>query len=48
MFLGASYAFKSVEVLAGYRYLDWEFEDDDPVFNDLNLGGPMVGARWRF
>ena len=48
MFLGASYAFKSVEVLAGYRYLDWEFEDDDPVFNDLNLGGPMLGARWRF
>jgi hypothetical protein len=48
VFGGVAYAFKSFELIAGYRYLDWDFEDDSDAFNDLNLSGPMLGARFRF
>ena len=47
-YLGLSYAFESFELLAGYRYLDWDFDDDEPAFSELDLGGPMLGARWHF
>jgi hypothetical protein len=42
-----SWLFESFELMLGYRYLEWDF-DDDPAFGDLDLGGPMLGARWRF
>ena len=47
VYLGVSYAFESFELMGGYRYLDYKF-DDDPAFDELDLGGPMFGARWRF
>jgi hypothetical protein len=45
---GVAYAFESFELMVGYRYLEWDFKDDNKAFNDLNLGGPMLGARFRF
>jgi hypothetical protein len=34
-------------VVMGYRYLEWNF-DDDEALEDLNLGGPFVGAKFIF
>lgn len=47
-YAGVAYSLESFELLAGYRHLEWDFDSDDPAFNDLNLAGPMIGARWRF
>jgi len=39
------------QVAFGYRYLDWEFDDDEKgggTFNDLNISGPILGAEYLF
>ncbi len=46
-FAGVGYRFKKVDALLGYRYLDWDF-DDNEVFDDLNLSGVFVGAKFWF
>jgi opacity protein-like surface antigen len=48
VFGGVAYAFEKCELIAGYRYLDWDFKSDNKAFNDLNLSGPMLGVRFRF
>ena len=50
-FGGVGYRFGSWDLVAGYRYLAWEFDDDDKgggTFNDLDISGPMVGVKFVF
>ncbi|MFD0978233.1 hypothetical protein [Tropicimonas aquimaris] len=42
-----NYRFQNFDVALGYRYLDWEFDDFGP-FDDLNLSGAFLGAKFRF
>ena len=44
---GIGYKFDKFKLLATYRYLKWEF-DNDSVFKDLKVYGPMVGAKFTF
>jgi hypothetical protein len=44
--VGLGYAFKWGEVLAMYRYLDYNL--DGKVIKDLNASGPLVGVTFRF
>lgn len=46
-FGGLGYRFNRVDILAGYRYLSWEFDDSD-VFDDLNFSGLAAGVRFYF
>lgn len=41
------YKFNRFDVVAGYRYLAWNF-DDNKVFDDLNFSGPMIGVKFAF
>jgi len=46
--VGVGYqATDTFNVIASYRYLRWEF-DDDSRLADLDISGPMLGAVWRF
>lgn len=50
-FGAVGYKFSSFDLVAGYRYLTWEFDDDDKgggTFNDLDISGPMVGVKFVF
>jgi hypothetical protein len=50
-FGAVGYKFSSFDLVAGYRYLAWEFDDDDKgggTFNDLDISGPMVGVKFVF
>ena len=44
---GIGYRFDRFDLVAGYRYLDFDFDNND-VFDDLNLGGPMAGMKFYF
>jgi hypothetical protein len=44
---GVGYAFHWGEVVAMYRYLDWNADSGDPIRN-LNMGGPLVGVTFRW
>ena len=46
-FAGVGYRFKKLDALLGYRYMDWDF-DDNEVFDDLNLSGAFVGVKFWF
>jgi hypothetical protein len=46
-FAGIGYHFKWGDVLAGYRYLAYEFKSGEPL-SDLRLGGPLVGVGFSF
>ena len=39
--------YKTVDAVVGYRYMDWDF-DDNKAFDDLNLSGAFVGAKFWF
>jgi hypothetical protein len=45
---GVGYRFGKVDIVAVYRFLSWDFEDDSEVLNDLNASGPLAGVRIRF
>jgi hypothetical protein len=50
-FGGVGYKFGSFDLVAGYRYLEWDFAADDKgggTFNDLNISGPLLGAKFMF
>ena len=47
-FAGIGYRYENFDVIAGYRYLEWEFDDVFVGFNDFDLSGPMIGAKFRF
>lgn len=42
-----NYRLGIVDLAAGYRYLSWNF-DDNRAFQDLNVHGPILGAKIRF
>jgi hypothetical protein len=45
------YQFKPVDVVVGYRYLAWDFDDGDPLakaLSDLEFHGPFAGVKWVF
>lgn len=44
---GIGYRFNNFDVVAAYRYLDWEFENDQ-AFDNMNVSGPMAGIKFRF
>lgn len=44
---GLNYRFEKMDAFFGYRYLDWEFDDDD-TFDNLNISGPYAGVKFRF
>lgn len=47
IFGGVGYRFSKFELVAGYRYMRWNF-DDSPVFDNLYLSGPLAGIKVRF
>jgi len=46
-FAGVGYKYESFDVIAGYRYLDWDM-DDGEALTDLTVDGPIVGFKWHF
>lgn len=46
-FGGVGYRFKWFDLVAAYRYLRWDF-DDNQALDDLYLHGPGVGIRFAF
>ena len=47
LFGGIGYRFSRVDLIAGWRYLRWNF-DDDTVLDNMYINGPIVGAKIRF
>lgn len=50
-FAGIGYQYENFDVVAGYRHLDWDFDDSGTgggVFNDLSMSGPIIGAIFKF
>jgi len=47
-FAGVGYKYENWDLIAGYRYLEWEFDDAFVGFTDFDLSGPMIGAKYRF
>jgi hypothetical protein len=44
---GVGYGFHWGDLVATYRYLDWNAKSGKPV-ESLSLGGPMISATWRW
>jgi hypothetical protein len=44
---GLGYTFKWGEITAMYRYLDYRMKDNK-VLQDINFGGPLLAATWRW
>ena len=44
---GVGYRFKYLDLVAAYRYLRWEF-DDNQALDDLYIHGPGIGIRFAF
>lgn len=42
-----NYRFERFDLAVGYRYLEWNFGDND-AFDDLNIHGPVIGAKFTF
>lgn len=47
LFGGVGYRFSSFNLVAGWRYLRWNFEDNSALEN-LYVSGPIVGITYRF
>ena len=50
-FAGVGYKYESFDLIAGYRYLDWNFDDSDTggrIFNDLTVNGPVISFKFAF
>jgi len=50
-FGGVEYKFTNVSLVAGYRHLEWDFDDNDTggdLFDDLYISGPVIGFRYLF
>lgn len=46
-FGGVGYRFKWFDLVAAYRYLRWDF-DDNQALDDLYINGPGIGIRFAF
>lgn len=50
-FAAIGYKFSKFDLIAGYRHLEWDFDDGDTfsgAFNDLKISGPIIGAKFSF
>jgi hypothetical protein len=50
-FVGVGYKYEKFDLIMGYRYLDWDFDDSDKggdTFNDFTISGPIIGAKFTF
>ena len=47
LFAGIGYIFNWGDIKLGYRYLEYD-QDDDKLVQDLKLYGPILGAGFRF
>ena len=47
-FAGVGYKYENFDLIAGYRVLEWEFDNTFVGFTDFDLSGPMIGAKFRF
>jgi len=43
-----SYDYKKFTGVIGYRYLKWNFKNDQPALDDLTIHGPYAGLKWSF
>ncbi|MBW1671251.1 MAG: hypothetical protein JRJ43_02045 [Deltaproteobacteria bacterium] len=43
-----SYRFDKFDTVLGYRYLDYEFDGDAELIDNLNISGPFAGVKFRF
>jgi hypothetical protein len=41
------YRLEKLDVVAGYRHLEWETDDGD-TFDDMNFNGPLIGVKFSF
>ena len=44
---GFSYRLEKVDLVAGYRHLEWDSDEGDTI-DDINFNGPMLGAKFLF
>lgn len=44
-YAGIDYQIDNVNILAGYRYLEWDFGD---AIDTLNVSGPVVAIKYQF
>jgi opacity protein-like surface antigen len=50
-FAGLGYKYDNMDIIAGYRYIEWNFDESHPagdVFNDVSISGPMLGIKFHF
>lgn len=50
-FAGVGYKYDNFDVMAGYRYLEFKFDDNDDagdVFDSITINGPIVGFKYHF
>lgn len=45
--VAANYRMSRADLVIGYRYLDFDFDDFGPI-DELNMGGPFVGVKFTF
>ena len=45
---GIGYQFEKFELLAVYRYMHWEFDNNFSLLDELTVKGPAIGARFTF
>ncbi len=48
VFGGVGYRFERFDLVAGYRYMYWDFDDGEYIIDDMYISGPMVGAVFMF
>jgi len=51
VFGGVGYKFAKLDLVAGYRHMQWDFDSGDiggEVFKNLRVSGPLVGVRYYF
>ena len=51
VFGGVGYKFNNLDLVAGYRHLEFDFVSGDEagdLLNDIYISGPMVGIRYFF
>jgi len=48
VFGGIGYKYENFDVIAGYRYLEWDFDTNLAGLDSLDISGPIIGVKYRF
>ena len=51
VFGGVGYKFEKLDLIAGYRHMQWDFDSDDAggdLLENLRMSGPVVGIKYYF